>query len=72
MELHRVVRSGYRQLLSDRSKGQEAISPTISLHASLLPAPLEIYIPEMDQDPVVLVPHVFCLSFACGKTLAKE
>lgn len=72
MELHQVLRSWYRQLLSDRSKGQEAISPTMSMPASLLPTPLKICITEMDQDPVVLASHVFCLTFASGKSLAKE
>ena len=27
---------------------------------------------EMEQDTMVLAPHVLCLPFVCGKTLAKE
>ena len=27
---------------------------------------------EMEQDLMVLAPHVLCLSFVCLKTLAKE
>ena len=27
---------------------------------------------EMEQDPLVLVPHVLSLPFVCAKTLAKE
>ena len=27
---------------------------------------------EMEQDPMVLAPDVLCLSYVCGKTLAKE
>ena len=27
---------------------------------------------EMEQDLMVLVPYALCLSFVCGKTLAKE
>lgn len=58
MELHRAVRSQHRQLLSDKSKGQEAISPTMSMPASLLPTPLKVCVTAMDQDPV------FFLTFA--------
>ena len=30
------------------------------------------WLTETEQDPMVLVPHVLCLYFVCGKTLAKE
>ena len=39
---------------------------------SFFPPIVQNSISEMKQDPMVLVPHVLCLPFVCGRTLAKD
>ena len=59
----------YALLLGRYGEGRELFLRLLFLNCLQLQT---VLIPETEQDPTVLAPHVLSLPFVCGKTLAKE